>query len=693
MADNLPTTKYYSNLGGVNQKSSQYEMSTAQFLDLRNLDFDVPNALQKRPGQTYAFSSGAGTSGPINSLFEFVKLTGESYIIAGSDTAMFYIANNGLTLLSSGWSNGQPTDMLTFADKLWMANGQKWQSWDGSTLLPVGLPIESRNASLTIGDYVFDANSGQSTGGSYFLVNGATMFFKVAAAGLSMLLRGMYVAYSYNREDGYAGPADFLQTARNIVRSSPGNGNEYFTTSLHNIVGGFTIPAGKGITSISLWIAEDTISTADTTTYENIPNVGLVATGKLGWNDNPGGAGNFVSYTLKPDADLSRFWLFTTMPTSSLFGYSSQVTGETFYALSFTPGQSFGFYDSTPPLPNAFSAMPFDFFSTYTPKYIEINNNMLLAGGFSVAPSVVWPSEIGEPEFYNPENSIEVRTNDGDIVLGTASYNNQWLVFKEKSFHRLFGEAPDQLSLVQVSDQYGCISNKSVVQYDQKILWLDKKGVLEYNGANHQILSGPIEGIFKRMNLTAAKEKACGVHALYRNQLWWGIPIDGATKNNFTVVYDYLIGAWTFFDGFSPAAFASVRGALNKPAPWRGDYSGMVHFFGESFFSDSGQGITCLARTRFENVGGENQTSLWRRLFLDTTQASGLTGTINGQVFSNYDQSTVQATFTMYQTQFQSRVEMGVLGKAVSVQFSHSSASLPLLINGYAWANRGLRNV
>jgi hypothetical protein len=141
MADSKPTSTYYNNLGGINQKASQYEMSTAQFLDLRNLDFDVPKALQKRPGQTFGIGSSNGTSGPIYSVFEFAKLDGSSYIMAASDTAMFYIASNAYTLLASGWNNGQPVDMLTFVNKLWMANGQKFYWWDGSSYLPAGFQI------------------------------------------------------------------------------------------------------------------------------------------------------------------------------------------------------------------------------------------------------------------------------------------------------------------------------------------------------------------------------------------------------------------------------------------------------------------------------------------------------------------------------------------------------------------------
>lgn len=692
MADALPTSNYYKNLGGINLKASQYEMSTAQFLDLRNLDFDVPNALQKRPGSTQAVS--AGTSGPIQSLFEFVKLTGESYVVAASDTALFYIAGAAYTLLSSGWNNGQPPDMLTFVNELWVANGQSWISWSGNSgnPLPVGLPaappaVNQPQSGFT-SSYLFNPSSFSSNGTSGFLVAGASMILH--GSGQTAVARGIYMAYAYVRNDGYLGPIDFQTQARNIVMTSPGNGAE-ITTSTSWGVGGFTIPSGYGISGVALYFAEDTLyGTATAIPIAGVTS-GPVAVGALGWFENHA-ASVFESYTMKPNADLSRFWLYTIIPGASLF-LTNNGTATYWAATNITFGGSFANYDGVPPLSYSFSGMPWNFFATYIPKYIEVNQNIMFSAGFSAAPSVVYFSDLGEPESIQPDNFFEVRTNDGDKIYAIKAFNNQLIIAKEHSFSRLVGNSADNFQLVECSTDYGCISQRTMLTKDQTLYWLDKKGILEFNGANWTIVSSPIEAIFRRMNLSVAKEKACGVHHLYRNQLWWGIPVDGSSVNNLTVVYDYLIGAWTFFDGFNAASFAYVRGQLSQPTVWRGDYSGIVHYTGSSFYSDSGQGITCLAFTRFENDGGENQTTLWRRLFLDTAASSGVTGAITGQIFSNYDTSTVQATFSAAQTLFQSRIEMGVLGKAVAAKFSHSSASLPLLVNGYGFAKRGLRNV
>ncbi len=700
MADTLPTTNYYKNLGGINQKSSKYEMSTAQFLDLRNLDFDIPNSLQKRPGSTFAVT--AGTTGPISSLFEFVKLTGQSYIIAGSDTAMFYLQSNAYTLLDPGWNNGQPTDMLTFVNKLWMANGQNWKQWDGlsgsASVAPVGLPVPPAAIGVTVNGQSFVlSNYAQIQNfvlpnASFMLVGGATHIHQ----GASWISRGVFVAYSYVRNDGYYGPVDFINTARNIVtQKSVANTEEFFAPSsnatLITFIDGFTAPASYGISAIALWVAVDTVSIGSN--LIGMPNGAQARGGNLGFvSDSSLNGIHFLGLTLNPNPDLSRFHLFTLIPVGSLFLVDVGTSYPLFYGATFGI-TSFSALDNVAGPGIGWSGMQNNFFASFIPKYLDVNQNVMFASGFSGAPSSVLFSDLGQPEVYQPENTFEVRTNDGDRIYGQKAFNNQMIFMKEHSFSKLIGDNADNFQLIELSTDFGCLSNATILTKDQTLFWLDRKGILEYNGANWQIASGPIEGIFRRMNLSAAKEKAVGVHHMYRNQLWWGIPVDGATQNNITVVYDYLIGGWTFFDGYTTSSYTYAKGALSRPTVWRGDYSGIIHYTGESFYSDSGRGITCLALTRYENVGGEQQTTLWRRFFLDVAPAVGLTGPISGQVYANYDSSTVQATFMMFQSQFQSRAEMGIVGKAVAAQFSHSSASLPLLINGYSWANRGLRNV
>lgn len=724
MADKKPTSRYFSNLGGVNLKSSEYKTGETQWLDLRNVDFDVANSLQKRPGSTQAVA--VATSGPVIGLFEYKKLTGQSFIVAGTDTALFYLAANAYTLLDSGWTNGQPQDMLTFLNKMWVANGQYFKSWDGGTsfgILPA-TPCPPTVLAL-YGATIYNDSTGFTTNPS--------SRFKVASQIMNTNLTnsepvvGIYMAYSFLRSDGAIGPVDFNSTARNIVTAnapSSAGGTYQFFDVIAGKYGGLTIMAPSyGISALNVWIGVDKAdynSRYVGSVGSYVGDLGFLinksTTGSSAINSENRDLGNikrvpdsrfatfttantviYMSETLSPTADVSRFWLLASVPGSSLIARSA--AGVTFFSFftsfgdSVNLGATYGSYSGVPPVGLGFTGSNVCLFSTGAPKYIDVNQNVMFYSGFSNAPSDVWFSEIGSPETIYSDNQFEVRTNDGDRIMGHKAYNNTVVVFKEESFHKVIGSTPEDFQLVELSTEFGALSNSAIIEYDEKLLFLDRKGIVEYDGAGWRIISNQIDEIFRRMNLSAAKEKATAVHHNYRNQVWFGIPVDGSTQNNLTVVYDYLVNAWTFFDGYNASAYAFIKGAENKPTAWRGSPSGMVYYTGESFLGDDGQGITCAPFSRFEQFEGENSTNVWRRLFLDVGAVSGLTGVINGSVFTDYDKVTVKATFSMYQNVFQSKAEMGVVGKAVAVQFSHYSASLPFLLNGYSWSKRNLRNV
>jgi hypothetical protein len=415
-----------------------------------------------------------------------------------------------------------------------------------------------------------------------------------------------------------------------------------------------------------------------------------VRVGNVGWLENTGVNFQRMSISLLPSADTSRFHYYTTIPASDL--YLTSLNSVTLWTATFVPGGSFFDTYASQASSDAFSGTTFDWFGTYTPKYIEQNNNVMFYAGFSQSPSDVWFTELAQPEQLDPDYSFEVRTNDGDRITATKAFQNELIVFKQNSFHKVIGDNPANFQLVEVTQRFGCLSNKTVVDFNQSLVWLDKRGIVRYNGASWDLISTPVEDIFRRLNISAAIDKAVAINYEYRNQVWFGIPIDNSSVNNLTVVWDYLLDAWTFFEGFSPASFAYAKGYLNRQTVWRGDYSGLIHYHGEVFYGDNGQAITCTIKPHWDK-GKENETWIQRRLFLDVNTVSGVTGTITGKVYSDYNASTIQATFSMYQNQFQSRAEMGVVGKAFTAEMSHSSASLPLLINGYSWAKRFLRNV
>lgn len=647
-------TSHYRNVGGVNLKSSKYLTDNPQVLDLRNLDFFVPGAWAKTPGSTQSVAT--GSTGAIRSMAEFEKLDGSSYIVASNNVAVIQkVGATGFTDIISGFNNNQPFDFVPFVNKLWMANGQTFLNWSGQTLTKQGLPCFANNGVNTIG----------ATGSA-----GGATFLGFTGTNASLLYAAAFIAYVDG--DGRFGPvnANYGTTWSSGLNSNGGPWYSWTNTTQTPFafrINNITCPSGYNITAIAvfLYLAQGT----------SVLGINLV-----------GGIG--IAPTLPSNFRLWAY--FSTGVTTAYVDYQGGGAPLGWSTYGSTAGEV-AYTNLSHPL--NYDGELFCFGDTFTPRYLEINQNSMWLSGFSAAPSQLWFTEPGAPDQITQDATFEVRTNDSDRITGIKSYQNQLIIFKQRSFHKVIGDDADNYQLIQLSQEYGCLSNKAIVEYNNELLFLDEKGIVRFNGANWSIISTPVEDIFRRMSVSSALENACAIHYQDRNQVWFGIPIDGATYNNFTVVYDYLIDAWTFIEGFSPASFATMKGALSKRTNWYGDYSGMISYMGPSFYSYNGTAFTCKIGTKFDSPDGEDVTNIFRRMFLDVNTVSGVTGRIDVQVLSDYDQSTVKATFAVYQDAFQTRADFGVVAKSIGFNMQHSNPSLPLVINGYDVQRRFMRRV
>lgn len=304
-----------------------------------------------------------------------------------------------------------------------------------------------------------------------------------------------------------------------------------------------------------------------------------------------------------------------------------------------------------------------------------------------------------EPDFERmsiPEaGGIPVKFDDDNEVDFTCFFEFQdtLLIFKQSKFYRWTGRDQATGQLEQVSNQVGCISETAILEIDDGIcLWLERKGIVRYDGASWKFIHYPVETTIRRMNVAQAEEQACAGHWKERNQVWFSFPVDSDTDNTMTVVYDYAIDAWSTFEGIAPSALADMKLEFGRYQMFMGTPSLTVSQFSPTYYADNGQGFTCLVRPAWNSPMGENIEHMFRRLFLNVNTVSGATGAVNISIYKDYDFTTIQATNTVYQNQHQTRIDFGVMGQAASFELSHFHASLPFSLYGYTWAHRYLRN-
>jgi len=93
VANEKMKSENYSLLGGINTKVSQYNNSPLEFLNITNLDFQTVGALSQRWGSTQYI--GQTFPGRINSLYEYSRLSGSSYIVTSYSGGIWYGATTG----------------------------------------------------------------------------------------------------------------------------------------------------------------------------------------------------------------------------------------------------------------------------------------------------------------------------------------------------------------------------------------------------------------------------------------------------------------------------------------------------------------------------------------------------------------------------------------------------------------------
>ena len=470
-----------------------------------------------------------------------------------------------------------------------------------------------------------------------------------------------------------------------VDRLFMGNGQDFFkfngtNTSNYSLPAGVS-GAGFGITGI--YSASGGLSGTVVAGYGYVNDAGYFGPVSSGITVSLNGisfnALLYTGMTVAPGFGVSSIYLYRSAASSvNMFGTTQIGLGSSFVDFSAL---------------SANISPPYQHF-TLAPQFLELYNNQMMMAGFSAFPSTVYWSDIGVPEGVQPQSFAEFRTNDGDVVRGIRAYQNNLIVCKERSTLLLSGEVPENFSIQQLTDQYGTVSNRTMVTYNNTLLFLDTKGVCQFNGANIEIISMKVEDIFSRMNVSAARNEACAIHNRQYNEIWFAFPIDGSTVNNIVIVYDYIVNAWTKYEGLNISSLATVRSSFAQKTPFFGGYSGFVSFFDPLLTSDNGAAITCLIQSRFITNYGQSIEQQFRRFFLNLDPIVGSTQPIEVNFRSNYGASNILSfTNAILQNPFQTRVDFGIPAKVLSAQIVHTSASLSFKVFGFTVESRYQRNV
>ncbi|NCC50222.1 MAG: hypothetical protein EOM20_03305 [Spartobacteria bacterium] len=168
------------------------------------------------------------------------------------------------------------------------------------------------------------------------------------------------------------------------------------------------------------------------------------------------------------------------------------------------------------------------------------------------------------------QRKYAVGYGDGDDIVCLYPFSDDFLLVcksrKISALNRCAGFTLDEISRVDVADT-GPVGPNALARVGEDVWYLSRQGVFavhrnQYNYLESAgvALSYSVSRTFGRINWAAA-EKICG--GCYDNFVFFGIPIDGATRNNAVLVFDRVVGGWCgLWTGraINPARFLNLNG-------------------------------------------------------------------------------------------------------------------------------------
>lgn len=142
--------------------------------------------------------------------------------------------------------------------------------------------------------------------------------------------------------------------------------------------------------------------------------------------------------------------------------------------------------------------------------------------------------------------TIDVTNARGDITA-IRTYQDHVIVWANNSMHELYGTSPYDFTLVDVSNEIGCINQKSHIECNGQLYWLDYTGIYLYTGGIPVKVSNQVIKYIENINWNYKSKICCGALG---DKIYFNIPYGfSQTSNNRLLVFDTVKLKWFIEDG------------------------------------------------------------------------------------------------------------------------------------------------
>jgi hypothetical protein len=245
-------------------------------------------------------------------------------------------------------------------------------------------------------------------------------------------------------------------------------------------------------------------------------------------------------------------------------------------------------------------------------------------------PQYLWYSEIGNPYTFKSTSFIKIADGDGEKITGLGVQGDSIIIFKESSIWALY--MPDTAASgwlrIKTNSKYGCASNKSIVAYEDRLLFLGKSngkisGFYSFQGLNTQpeAIATRVTTLYSESKsnkiesdvLAFDQSKSIDAAAInFDNKIWMAVTSTNvSTENDKVYQFDFITregptgdGSWVPFTGISANDFAIFD---NKLYFATSTGTGFVYQLEDGTYTDNGSAIDSFYMTKEWDGGKSDQ--------------------------------------------------------------------------------------
>lgn len=249
------------------------------------------------------------------------------------------------------------------------------------------------------------------------------------------------------------------------------------------------------------------------------------------------------------------------------------------------------------------------YIANYSDRVWTLTDNRI---NFSVLDTSVTEDHFNDFDTTNNSGIINIPPGNGDTGTGLYALGNALFVFQRRAIWAIYGNSPANFELRNITNEIGMISKKTLVEYNDVLLFLSDSGVYMFDGSNLKNIS---DGVVNS-TIESWANSSSPAATLWDNKYVISYTPGGDAHNSEALFYDITRGAWGRFKGIFPNVFSNwIGGTDNGEIYFGSSNSGNIYQL-DSGTHDAGYEIETLYDTPSLSFGAGMNDKAIKKFFI-----------------------------------------------------------------------------